>query len=313
MLNIKSANILVTGGAGTLGYALARRRHKEGWNGKYTVYSTDAHKHEKMRREFPDIQFIQGDIRNADTLYNAMVGHDLCVHGAAVKIIPVSEVNSIDTYDINVSGSQCVCATALRAGIEHVVGVSTDKAAHPANAYGASKMLMEKTFQEYSRQGFTTQYHLVRLGNVLESNGSVIEAWKKTLAWGEKINITNAGMTRFWLSPNYAAEYVEESLTFPSGGIYIPKLKSLSIGKLAEYTVGEEALQSAQYVPVRPGEKIHECLLTEEEGWYVMDNLSYFLLRPNVTQRNKVPSLAYTSDMAEELTREELDALLAGG
>ena len=102
---IETSNIFVTGGAGTFGHALAKRRKKEGWTGKLTVYSTDTMKHEKMRREYPDITFIQGDIRNPETLYNGMVGHDIVIHAAAVKVIPASEYNTIDTIDVNINGT----------------------------------------------------------------------------------------------------------------------------------------------------------------------------------------------------------------
>jgi len=312
---LESSNILVTGGAGTLGHAIARKRKQDGWTGHLTVYSTDSHKHEVMKREYPDINFVQGDIRNPDTLYMAMAGHDVVIHAAAVKIIPVSELYSIDTFDVNVNGSQCVFSTALRAQIKHVIAISTDKACHAANAYGASKYLMEKMCQEYARQDFPTQFHLVRFGNVLESNGSVIEAWKKAIERGEKIKITNPVMTRFWISPSQAVEYVIEAFDCPSGCIYIPRVPALSIGKLAEYTVGEKSKWPELYdiIPIRPGEKMHETLLTEEEGWYALQSPEAFLLAPNTAGRFTTAVPPYSSDMAPELTREELEKLLEEG
>ena len=212
---LKTANIFVTGGAGTLGKAIAKRRKKEGWTGRLTVYSTDSSdKHVKMKKIYPDVNFVQGDIRNHETLYNAIVGHDIVIHAAAVKVIPASEIASIDTFDVNVNGSMNVCYTARLAGVKHVLGISTDKACHPANAYGATKMLMEKIFQEYARiPEIETQYHLVRYGNVLESTGSVIEAWKNAVANDEKIKITDPEMTRFWLSPSQAVDYVKKLLS----------------------------------------------------------------------------------------------------
>ena len=303
-------NILVTGGAGTLGRAIARRRQEEGWEGKFTVYSTDGHKHEMMRREFRDIQYVQGDIRNYNTLYQAMVGHDIVIHAAAVKIIPDSELWSIDTMDVNVSGSTNVCAAGVQANIEHVIGISTDKACHAANAYGATKYLMEKTFQEYSRMGMTTKFHLVRYGNVLESNGSVIQVWKRARERGEKIRITDPEMTRFWLSPRQAVDYVLDTIPQQSGFIYIPKMPSLSIGDLADYTVGLN--DDYERAEIRPGEKKHETLLTEEEGWYAREFEDVFFLPPTTAERRNAPLPPYTSDMAKRLTREELHRLLDG-
>lgn len=320
---LESSNILITGGAGTFGHALARRRKADGWTGKLTVYSTDTHKHELMRREYPDINFVQGDIRTGEILYNAMCGHDVVIHAAAVKVIPASEFNSIDTFDVNVNGSRNVCACAITANIKHLIGISTDKACHAVNAYGASKYMMEKVFQEYSRQPFDTQFHLVRFGNVLESNGSVIESWRRAFANGEPIKMTDPAMSRFWLSPSQAVQCAMDALEFPSGYIYIPKLPALSLGKLAEYAVwnkpGEEeiGLVTAR-IPVRPGEKVHEELLTQEEGWYAAvlikkDGQKGYILCPTTTQRNEFPLPPYSSDIAPELTKIELSDLLANG
>jgi UDP-N-acetylglucosamine 4,6-dehydratase len=315
---LESANIFVTGGAGTLGHAIARRRKQDGWTGHLTVFSTDTHKHGKMEREYPDISFVQGDIRNPDTLFMAMAGHDVVIHAAAVKVIPVSELYSIDTFDVNVNGSQCVCSTALRARIKHLIAISTDKAAHAANAYGASKYLMEKLVQEYSRQDFETQFHLVRFGNVLESNGSVIEFWKKAVERGEKIKITDPNMSRFWLSPSQAVQYIIDALECPSGCIYIPRIPALSIGKLAEYVLwnepgGDWSKVEKEIIPIRPGEKMHETLLTEEEGWYALKSPDAFVLAPTTAGRFETAVYPYSSDIAEELTKLQLAKLLDEG
>lgn len=311
---IKHDNLFVTGGAGTWGYALARRRKQEGWTGKLTVYSTDSHKHEKMRREFPDINFVQGDIRNPETLYNAMVGHDIVIHMAAVKIIPVSEVFCLDTFDVNVNGSQSVCSAAINAHIKHVVGISTDKAAHPVNTYGATKMIMERMFQEYARMDSGTYFHLLRAGNVLESNGSVIEVWKKAIAADAPIKITNPEMTRFWMSPDQAVSCIIEALKVLSGAVLIPKLPSLSIGELADIVAGKD--WKREIVNIRPGEKIHETLITAEESGYAAqletgDESQYFLIYPNTfPPRENEPPWSYSSDRAEKLDKEGLLALL---
>lgn len=308
---LQDANIFVTGGAGTLGHAIAQARREQGWTGTLTVYSTDTHKHERMRKEYPDINFVQGDIRNGMTLYNAMVGHQVVIHAAAVKVIPVSEFNSIDTFDVNVGGSLNVADAAIRCNVEHVLGISTDKACHPANAYGATKYLMEKSFQEYARAGFPTMFHLVRYGNVLESNGSVIEVWKRARDHGEKIKITNPAMTRFWLSPRQAVEYVIESMNCQSGEIYIPMMPALSIRDLAEYTVGiQEDPQDYEIVSVRPGEKTHEELLTAEEGYYARMENGYFVLSATTSLRKPAALSPYCSNAAPRLTRDELEQLL---
>ena len=308
---LENPSIFVTGGAGTLGRAIAQRRKDEGWAGKLTVYSRDSHKHEQMRRSFPDVNYVQGDIRNPETLYNAMVGHDVVIHAGAVKIIPVSEFYSIDTFDVNVTGSWNVCAQALRANVRRVLGISTDKACHAANAYGASKYLMEKLFQEYSRIDSDTSFHLVRYGNVLESTGSVIETWKNAVGNGEPINVTDPRMTRFWLSPKQAVELIVQALKIESGTILIPKMPSLSILKLADYVLPEKF--EVNSVPLRPGEKMHEELLTVEETKYAVESNDFFFLRPTTEPQNQNTNpLSYSSDIAPELTREQLENLLYG-
>lgn len=303
--------IFMTGGAGTLGRAIAERRKREGWTGKLTVYSTDNHKHDYMRRLYPDVNFVQGDIRNAVTLYNAMVGHDICLHLGAVKVIPDSEYWSLDTIDVNVNGSINVCEQAQAAGIKHVLGISTDKVCHAANAYGATKFLMEKVFQEYSRVPGGVQFHLVRYGNVLESTSSVLETWKKAVANGERIKITDARMSRFWLSPQQAVDLVINSLELPSGQIYIPKMPALGILKLADYVLGEG--WDSQVVQMRPGEKLHETLLALEECEYAVDMGEYFILHPTTSGKQKPThqiTEPYASDTARQLTKAELMELL---
>ena len=312
---LSNKSIFCTGGAGTLGRAIAKRRQTEGWTGRFTVYSRDEHKHAYMRGLFPDVQFIQGDIRNLETLRLAMVGHDVVLHCGACKVIPVSEFQSLDTIDINVYGSQNVCIAARETGVEHVLGISTDKACHAANAYGASKYLMEKVFQEYARvNDHRTHFHLVRYGNVLESTGSVVESWKKALYNGQPVKITDPDMTRFWLSPSQAVDHVLSALEAGSGQIYIPKMPALSIGKLLEY-VAEDKHYEVQRVALRPGEKLHETLLTYEEGFYTDrqygNNAFFFVLNPTTTERCPDGEPPYSSDIARELTQDELQELLA--
>lgn len=314
-MDLRTANIFVTGGAGTLGRAIARRRKHEGWTGRFTVYSTDDHKHSYMRSLYPDVQFVQGDIRNPVTLYNAMVGHDIVIHAAAVKVIPTSEWCSIDTFDVNVNGSLNVAECAVKAGVKQILAISTDKACHPANAYGATKYTMEKMWQEYSRVENSVQFNLVRYGNVLVSTGSVIEAWKRSVSEGNPIKITDPEMTRFWLSPQQAVTLVKTSLNLSSGAILIPKMSALSIGKMAEYTCGvvcpvDGHREGVEIIPLRPGEKKHEELLTIEETYYALEGTNLFILQPTTHERYEAPCLPYSSDIAPELTKDELMQLL---
>lgn len=307
--------ILITGGAGTLGRAILKRAHEENWSARFTVYSRDSVKHARVRKMFPDVQFIMGDILNFETLYAAMSGQDIVIHAGAVKIIPDSEYEPRATYRVNVDGSENVAMAAAQLGTPHVLAISTDKACHPANAYGATKYMMEKTWQEFSRYGYPTQYHLVRYGNVLESTASVIEAWKRSIVAGEQCKITDPEMTRFWLSPSQAVQYVLDSLDFESGYIYVPKMPALSIGKLFEYTIGSS--QAVKHIPLRPGEKMHETLLTIEEcDFAVLENYTddnpYYIISPTTSPRTESVGAPYTSEFAPELSRKQLEELLKG-
>lgn len=308
---LSDKNIFLTGGAGTLGRAIAERRRAEKWRGTLTVFSRDTTKHSRMRQKYPDVNYVCGDIRNFETLYNSMAGHNVVIHAAAVKVIPISEFDSIDTIDVNVTGSQNVARAAVMLGVESVMGISTDKAAHPVNAYGCTKMLMEKIFQEYSRKDLFTQFFLVRYGNVLESTGSVIEIWKKAADAGLPVTITDDTMTRFFLSPKQAVQVILDGFEYCSSGqIYVPKMPALSIKRLAEYTLPDGI--ELKVTGIRPGEKMHEDLVTKEETAYTSDRKEFYLIRPSTNTKVVIPCRRYASDLAEELTREELEELLNG-
>lgn len=309
-------NILITGGAGCWGREIIRRAHDEHWDCRLTIFSTDAMKHAQIRMEYPETICMVGDVRDPNVLYNAMAGKDGVIHLAAVKHIPVSEVHSLDTIENNIIGSLNVCATAAALGVPTVIGVSTDKAAHPANCYGATKLLMEKIFQEYSRIPSKTKFYLLRAGNVLASTGSVIEIWKKAVERGEPIQVTNPAMTRFWMSPYRAIECIWDALVnIDTGSIYIPKLSALSIGKLAEYTIQEERERPwpTEEIPMRAGEKLHETLLSVEEGAFAQEHQDHYELFPTITKRKEPALPAYTSDTAPELSKADLEAMLRNG
>lgn len=308
-MSLQNKRIFITGGAGTLGRELIRRIYEKNYDAHITIFSTDTLKHSLLKRMFPEVHCVVGDVREPITVYNAMAGHDVVIHAAAVKHIPVSEENSIDTYQINVEGSINIANAAIHHGVEHVVGISTDKVCHAANAYGATKYLMEKIWQEYSRLPIDTKFHLVRYGNVLESTASVIEIWKEQISRGEPIVVTNLAMTRFWLSPAQAAELVEIAMTLESGNILIPKLKSLSIRELLDYTVGEPPY-GMKNIPLRAGEKIHETLLTIDEADYAVETQSHYILRPTTTRADFQGIQPLDSFNAPRMTKDELMELL---
>ena len=298
--------VLITGGAGTLGFNILARAQAEKWDSHFTIFSTDPVKHSRIKSIFPNVHSIVGDIRDATTLYNAMAGKDVVIHAAAVKEIPTGEWNAIDTYEINVGGSLNVANVAVSLGIPKVLGISTDKACHPANNYGATKMIMEKIFQEFARMPFSTKFHLVRYGNVIESSASVLEKWRDAAREFKPIEITDPAMTRFWLSPSQAVDCALESLGLAPSTIFIPRMKSLEIGKMAEYVLGEN--YEVKRIPIRPGEKMHETLVTKEEAPKTFTTAKGFILPPSTSEAfpyHLHSNDAYTSENAERLTKEE--------
>lgn len=305
-------NIFITGGAGTLGSAIIKRAHDNNWPCKITIYSTDTMKHALVKRSWPKVRCVVGDIRNYTTLTHAMYGHDIVIHAAAVKHIPVSEHRCLDTIDVNVNGSINVAEACKETGVRTAVAISTDKACHPANLYGASKMAMEKIWQEYVRDvGHFCHYKLVRYGNVLESTGSVINIWREQLANGKPIGFTDPLMTRFWISPDQAVDYVLWAFDEADGVIVVPKMRALSVMEMAE-CVFDDIGDNFEIIGLRPGEKIHETLVTADEMRFVLDEEDYFAVMPSTWK--KVDELQidrpYTSQNAPRLMKEEFLEML---
>lgn len=257
-------NIFITGGAGTLGQAIIRRATAENWPARFTVFSRDPLKHIRMKREFPQVRYVLGSILDYDGLYRAMVGHNVVIHAAAQKHIPQAEAFPIDCHQINVSGSLNVAAAAVEAGVNQALAISTDKAAYPMNTYGKTKSLMEDVWREYGRiWGDICSFHLCRYGNVIGSNGSVVQVWQSQMAAGSRPTITDPRMTRFWLSESQAVDIVLKALKCPNGTTAIPMAPALGMKKFAEYVLGSDV--ALEVIGLRAGERIHEWLITPEE------------------------------------------------
>lgn len=255
--------VMITGGTGTLGRAIVPRARSMGWD--ITIFSRDPMKHYAMKQIFPDLKFVLGDITDFWALYNAMSGHDIVIHAAAMKHIPDGEHNPTAMYEINVTGSRNVAQAAVQLGIKKVVGISTDKACHPVNVYGCTKMMMERMFMEYSLMQDWVDFHVVRYGNVFGSSGSFIHKWRIMVEEEGKIYSTAPDMTRFWFSEEDAATLVIETLAHVPGTITIPLLPSLGLDEIAEYLFPGNPID---YMGLRPGEKIHEQLITEQEAHF---------------------------------------------
>lgn len=295
-----TGHVLITGGAGSLGTAVIERAHRERWDSRLTVYSRDEVKQSALRERFPMVDFRLGDIRDTATLARAMRGVDVVVHAAAYKRVPEAERESIPCAQANVDGSIAVIDAAVMAGVRQVVGISTDKACHPINAYGQSKALMERLFQSQALMGSSTSFHLVRYGNVLASRGSVVPTLQQQARTGQPITLTDPGMTRFWLTLDDAVDLVLRSLALPAGHIYVPACRSTTMAELAEAVAPGCAVER---IGGRGGEKRHESLVNEHEAPYAREvDGGWALTSLALAPGNELPAFAYTSENAARIS-----------
>jgi UDP-N-acetylglucosamine 4,6-dehydratase len=276
-MNWEGKEILVTGGTGSLGSALVRKimDRMPGVKG-VRVYSRDEAKQTEMRKGYRDspVAFIIGDVRDRRRLLRAMRGCDVVIHTAALKHVPVAEENPLEYIRTNVDGSLNVIECCLDTGVERAMFISTDKAVYPINLYGAAKMCAERAWiraNVYSG-GRPPLFSACRYGNVWGSRGSVIGLWTEQAKAGLPLTVTDPSMTRFWFTIDQASSFVLKSLTEMAGGeIFVPKMPSMQMDALARAILyihfGTGTLHDPiQIVGLRPGEKMHECLITAEES-----------------------------------------------
>lgn len=264
-------NVLVTGGAGFLGRAIIRRATREKWPADFTVYSRDETKQWELKHRYPDVRCVLGDVCDLGRLEALMSGIDYVIHAAAVKYIPEAEFNAEEAIRVNYEGSRAVARAAARAGVQKVVGISTDKACAPLNTYGASKMLMERLFGEANRWA-DTRFTTVRYGNVIGSTGSVIPLFARQVREHGEITVTDPRMTRFWLSVDEAIALIliafAEADARP-GSTFVGANPAMSIISLADAVWRSEGRRGAvavKTIGIRPGEKLHESLFNEQEA-----------------------------------------------
>jgi UDP-N-acetylglucosamine 4,6-dehydratase len=288
-LNNKS--ILITGGTGSLGKALTSHIFKNHPNiKKLIILSRDEQKQFQMAQEypvdkFPQIRFFLGDVRDQERLVRAFQGVDIVIHAAAMKHVHLAEYNPDECIKTNVGGAQNVIHAALQTGVQNVVALSTDKACAPINLYGATKLTSDKLFVAANniKGNNPIKFSVVRYGNVMGSNGSVIPFFIKKKMEG-KLPITDAAMTRFNISLQGGVDMVMHAIENAWGGeIFIPKIPSYKITDVAEAIAPE---CSIEIVGIRPGEKIHEEMITSSDSYNTYDLGKYFIILPPVTHFN---------------------------
>lgn len=262
------ATVLLTGGTGSFGQAFARYLLTQHRPAAVRIYSRDELKQAEMDRRFADdrLRFFIGDVRDLPRLRRACQGADIIVHAAALKHVPACEYNPLEAIKTNVLGAANVIDAALDTGVRRVMAISTDKAANPVNLYGATKLCAEKLIVQSNSYvgGGPTRLSCCRYGNVLGSRGSVVPLFREQQSNGV-LRITDRRMTRFWMTLEQAAAFVAWAVEAMHGGeIFVPKLPSVRLVDLARAVAPNCRLEE---VGVRPGEKLHEVLITAEEAW----------------------------------------------
>ena len=274
--------ILITGGTGSFGKKLTRIMLDEYNPSKIIVYSRDELKQYEMRAagyDATNLRYFIGDVRDLDRLRRAFEGVDIVIHAAALKQVPACEYNPMEAIKTNILGSSNVIDAALDAGVERVVALSTDKAVNPVNLYGATKLAAEKLFIQSNSYagGRKTRFSCVRYGNVVGSRGSVVPVFLRQRENGE-ITITDDRMTRFWISLEQGVRFVIRCVEHMHGGeVFVPKIPSMAIIDLAK-AIAPEA--KVNVIGIRPGEKLHEVLISEDEARTTVELEDMFVVQP---------------------------------
>ena len=290
-MDLSGATILLTGGTGSFGNAFVERVTRDWPDATIRVYSRDELKQSEMRAKFGDrqVRYMLGDIRNKTRMARACQGADIVVHAAAMKQVPACEYNPFEAVQTNVLGAQHVVDCAIDSDVQKVVALSTDKAVNPVNLYGATKLCAEKIVVQgnaYASQSDTV-LACVRYGNVVGSRGSVVPLFRDQAATG-KLTITDERMTRFWITLPQAVDLVLFALDHATGGeVFIPKIPSMKVTDLADAMAPGVPRET---IGIRPGEKLHEVLLTADESRHAVETEDVYVVLPEHPWWTDAPS-----------------------
>lgn len=281
-MNWAEQTVLITGGTGSFGKKFTQTMLGKYHPKKLIIFSRDELKQHEMRVagfDDPSLRYFIGDVRDAERLRRAMRGVDVVVHAAALKQVPACEYNPIEAVMTNVMGARNVIDGALDTGVQEVLALSTDKAVNPVNLYGATKLVAEKLFVQanaYSGTG-PTRFACVRYGNVVGSRGSVVPLFLEQRKNG-KVSVTDPRMTRFWIMLEQGVHFVIRCIEQMHGGeVFVPKIPSMRIMDLID-TIAPGC--EVETIGIRPGEKIHEVLVSGDEARHTLELDDMFVIQP---------------------------------
>ena len=283
-------SILITGGTGSFGKRFVTKLVADSAFKNITVFSRDELKQYEMKQELndPRINYLLGDVRDYERIYRALEDIDLVVHAAAMKQVPASEENPMEAIKTNVLGAANIINACVERKVQKVIALSTDKAANPVNLYGATKLCSDKLFISANNFPFSknsTKFSVVRYGNVLGSRGSVVPFFIRQRELGF-IPITHKDMTRFWITLEQGISFVRNAFDLMSGGeIFIPKIPSFRIMDVAEVIAPNVPVK---FLGIRPGEKIHEVMITEDDARNTLDFLDHYRIIESPIVRNLI-------------------------
>lgn len=278
----KNKNVLITGGTGSFGRKFVEVMLETYQPARLIVYSRDELKQHEMRMsglDHPILRYFIGDVRDLPRLKRAFNGVDIVVHAAALKQVPACEYNPMEAIKTNILGSSNVVDAALDAGVKKVLALSTDKAVNPVNLYGATKLAAEKLMVQSNAYagGMATRFSCVRYGNVVGSRGSVVPLFIQQREKGE-ITLTDERMTRFWISLDQGVEFVIRCIEEMQGGeVFVPKIPSMKMVDLARAIAPKADIE---IIGIRPGEKLHEVLISEDEARSTVELEDMFVVQP---------------------------------
>jgi UDP-N-acetylglucosamine 4,6-dehydratase/5-epimerase len=321
-INWPEQEVLVTGGTGSFGKKFVEIMLREYQPRRLVIFSRDELKQHDMRAaglDHSSLRYFLGDVRDPSRLQRAFAGITVVVHAAALKQVPACEYNPFEAIQTNIMGGRNVIDAAIDRGVRRVLALSTDKAVNPVNLYGATKLCAEKVFVQANAYAGAqeTRFSCARYGNVVGSRGSVIPVFLEQRKRG-RITITDPRMTRFWLTLEQGVRFVIRAIEQMHGGeIFVPKIPSMKLVDLAEAVAPGCAVE---YIGIRPGEKLHEVLLSEDEARNAVELDNMYIIQPAhpwwksvnwVHARELHQGFRYTSDSNEQwLTNEQLQEMI---